>query len=73
MAKTKRIRWADVYQCEIPAHARLIASVLAANGLEAKVERKKPKQAQTAVPFVRVKKTQQQLALTLMSSYKLVN
>jgi len=71
MAKSKKIRWADVYQCEIPAQAKLITSVLTANGLNAKVQRKKSKEATNSVPFVRVKKSQAEHAKTLLANYNL--
>ena len=71
MAKAKRIRWADVYQCEISAQAKLITSVLSASGLQAKVQRKKSKETNNTVPFVRVKKNQAEHAKTLMSNYNL--
>ncbi|MFV2060170.1 MAG: hypothetical protein ACC653_05760 [Gammaproteobacteria bacterium] len=71
MAKSKRIRWADVYQCEISAQAKLITSVLAANGLQAKVQRKKSKKTSNTVPYVRVKKNQAEHAKVLLSNYNL--
>ncbi len=71
MAKSKKIRWADVYQCEISAQAKLITSVLTANGLQAKVQRKKAKENSNTVPYVRVKKNQAEHAKTLLSNYNL--
>ncbi len=71
MAKSKRIRWEDVYQCEIPAQAKLITSVLHANGLHAKVQRKKAKENNITVPFVRVKKNQAEHAKVLLLNYNL--
>jgi len=71
VAKSKKIRWADVYQCELSAHAKLITSVLTANGLQAKVQRKKSKQNSSTVPYVRVKKNQADHAKVLLSNYNL--
>lgn len=71
MAKSKRIQWADIYQCEMTAQAQLIASILNANGLLAKIQRKKTSNSKQSVPFVRVMKTQQQHAISLMSQYNI--
>jgi hypothetical protein len=71
VAKSKKIQWADVYQCEISAQANLISSVLTANGLQAKVQRKKAKENNTTVPYVRVKKNQADHAKVLLSNYNL--
>jgi len=71
VAKSKKIRWADVYQCNISAQANLITSVLTANGLQAKVQRKKAKENNDIVPFVRVKKNQAKQAKVLLSNYNL--
>ena len=71
MAKSKKVRWTDVYQCNIPAQANLITSVLTANGLQAKVQRKKAKESSNTIPYVRVKKNQAQYAKVLLSNYNL--
>jgi len=73
MAKSKKIRWADVYKCDITAQANLITSVLNANGFQAKVQRKKQKESNTSIPYVRVKKNQAQHAKVLLSNYELSN
>ena len=74
MSQTKRTRWTDVYQSEHPVHARLIASVLDAQGLQVKVERKKPtKQAANSAPFVRVAKPQAEEARQFLARYRLAS
>jgi len=69
MAKSKKIQWAEVYQCEIPAQANLITSILSAKGLHAKVQRKK--ENSNIVSFIKVKKNQAQNAKNLLLIHKL--
>ena len=71
MSHTKRTRWADVYRTETPMHAKLIASVLGAQGLNTRVQRKKLKDAVASMPFVRVEASQEQAARDILADYKL--
>lgn len=71
MAKKKRTRWVDVYSCEMSAQAHLLASVLNANGLEAKVQRRKTNDAEVTIPYVRVEQSQQDIARDLLAEYQL--
>jgi len=71
MKETTRTRWTDVYRTETPMHAKLIAGVLDAKGLQAKVQRKKPQGDEKSVPFVRVKDSQAQTARDILAAYQL--
>ena len=71
MSQTTRTRWADVYRTETPMHAKLIASVLGARGLNTRVQRKKLKDAVASMPFVRVEASQEQAALDILAAYHL--
>lgn len=72
MTKTKRIRWADVYRSNITGHAKLIVSILLANGLNAKVQRKKLEDASSgSIPYVLVPQEQLDQAQQLLTDYGL--
>lgn len=71
MSETTRTRWADVYHTETPMHAKLIASVLGAKGLNTKVQRKKLKDAVASMPFVRVEASQEKVARDILAAYHL--
>jgi len=71
MSQTTRTRWADVYRTETPMHAKLIASVLGARGLNTRVQRKKLKDAGASIPFVRVEASQEQAARDILAAYHL--
>ena len=71
MNHTTRTRWTDVYHTETPMHAKLIAGVLGARGLNTKVQRKKLKDAVASMPFVRVEASQEQAARAILAAYDL--
>lgn len=71
MSQITRTRWADVYRTETPMHAKLIASVLGARGLNTKVQRKKLKDAVASMPYVRVEASQEKAARDILASYQL--
>jgi hypothetical protein len=52
-------------------HAKLIASVLGAKGLNTKVQRKKLKDAVASMPYVRVEASQEQVARDILAAYHL--
>lgn len=73
MSQTKLTRWTDVYRTETPMHAKLIASVLGAKGLNTRIQRKKLKDAVASMPYVRVEASQEQAARDILADYHLGN
>lgn len=71
MSKSARQRWADVYTSTVPGHARLIVTMLDTLGLQAKLERKKPRGSRTTVPHVRVVHSQAEQARAILAERRL--
>ncbi len=71
MAKYTRLRWADIYTSTVPGHARLIVTMLDTLGLQAKLERKKPRGSRTTVPHVRVVHSQAEQARAILAERQL--
>lgn len=71
MAKPIRLRWTDVYTSTVPGHARLIVTMLDSLGLQAKLQRRKPRGSRTTVPHVRVIQDQAAQARAILAQRRL--